>query len=36
MGKREREIFGMMERMYGRRRHLGEQEKSQECDGSGR
>jgi len=36
MGKREREIFSMVERMYSRRRHLGEQGKSQECDGSGR
>jgi len=36
MGKRERKIFSTVERMYSRRRHLGEQGKSQECNGSGR
>ena len=28
IGKREREIFSMVERMYGTRRYLGEQGKS--------
>ena len=33
---RERKIFGMVERIYSRRRHLGEQGKFQEHDGGSR
>jgi len=34
MGKKKREIFSTVERMYSRRRYMGEQEKSQKCNGS--